>query len=152
VLLGAGVSALAACTPDRHPRPAAPTLEETLLSEAVSREEALVAAYLAALQERPELAGTLTHVLEDHSAHLAALHVAAGTATPTPGPSGSSAPPTRRRSRQAVLTALAALERAAADAHAHAAERAEPTTTCDRVLAPLLASLAASEASHVMFV
>jgi hypothetical protein len=40
------------------------------------------------------------------------------------------------------------LERQAAAAHAAGAEQAEAATTCDRVLAPLLASLAASEASH----
>jgi hypothetical protein len=73
VLLGAGASALTACTADRSPRPAAPTLDDTLHADAVTREQGLIDAYTTALQEHPELAPTLTAVHRDHRAHLAAL-------------------------------------------------------------------------------
>jgi hypothetical protein len=47
-----------------------------------------------------------------------------------------------------VLRDLVARERRAGAAHAAAAEVAEADLACARTLAPLLASLAASEASH----
>jgi len=143
VLLAAGVATAAACTTDRPLRPLPPTPDEALRLHAVTREQALVDAYRAALLERPDLTIRLAPLLGDHTAHLAALLPdVAPSATDSPSPT---LPP---RSAKQVLTALAVLEREAATAHATAAERAEKGTSCTRALAPLLASLAACEASH----
>jgi hypothetical protein len=146
VLLG-GLVLTAACTTERSPRPSAPSRDELLRAEAVQREQALVTAYADALGERPELTSLLAPLLGDHSAHLAALGGTVATASPLPS---SSSPPAPPRSRAVVLRSLAAQERAAAAAHAAAAELAEADVPCSRRLAPLLASLAASEASHLV--
>ncbi|MDP9183126.1 MAG: hypothetical protein M3P04_10175 [Actinomycetota bacterium] len=150
LLLGVTASALAACTTDKPTKSAAPTLDDILRSEAVARERGLVDAYQAALLDRPELTPALAPLLAEHAAHLAALQPVPSP-TPTPDAStGSPSPTPRARPRQTVLRELALQEKRAAAAHANAAERAESATGCDRVLAPLLASLAASEASHAV--
>jgi hypothetical protein len=120
----------AACTKDEPPRPRLRTTDDTLREAAVSREQALLAAYAAAVPAHPARAAELGQLLTDHGAHLRLLSPAtAPTATP-----GAGRPPS--------LRALAAQERAAAAAHAKAA------LSASRDLAALLASLAACEASH----
>ena len=147
LLLGVGATALAACTADKQPKSATPTLDDTLRSEAVAREHALVDAYVAALRDHPDLTPALAPLLAEHAAHLAALQPVPPSPTPT---ASAPAPASGARPRPAVLRDLARQEKRAAAAHADAAERAESATGCDRVLAPLLASLAASEASHAV--
>ena len=146
VLLAAGVATVAACTTDKPLRPLPPTPDEAARAHAAIREQTLVDAYAGALHEHPDLSPRLAPLLGDHAAHLAALLPDAPASTPSPTTSPSSTGP--RRSQQQVLAALATLEREAAAAHGAAAERAESTTSCHRDLAPLLASLAACEASH----
>ena len=102
-------------------------------------------AYQAAIREHPALASRLTSVLGDHVAHLAAL-------APDGGPTRTATPsaPAKQRSTRGTLASLATLEREAATSYPAAAATVETAATCDRVLAPLLASLAASEASHAV--
>lgn len=154
VLLAAGVATAAACTTDKPLRPLPPTLDETLRAAAAAREQSLVDAYVAALREHPGLTSTLAPVLGDHAAHLAALRPdtpsATATATPVTTPLTTRTPRAPARSAAATLAGLAALEHEAATEHSTAAERAETDISCGRVLAPLLASLAACEASHAV--
>ena len=138
-VLVAGVALTAACTTKSTPQRHEPTRDERLRAEAVAREQALVEAYEPALEAHPELARLLSPVLADHAVHLYTL----GGARPVV----PTAPPAAR-SRAAVLRDLVAREKEAGLAHAAAAELAETDVSCGRVLAPLLASLAASEASH----
>ncbi len=135
----AGLSLLTgACT--RTPPPQLPPAvkdpqavsDEALRREAVAREQELVQAYAAALHAHPKLTALLAPLLGDHAAHLAAL----GPAPETSAGAGEGA-------EKVSLRRLAAKERAAASAYAQAA------LTASRELAPLLASLAACEASHV---
>lgn len=133
--LAAGAAALAsataaACTADERPRPPERTTDDVLREAAAAREQALVAAYSAAVRAHPQRAEELTNLLTDHGAHLVLLGpvvVPTTTARPTPGTS---------------LRALVVQERVAAAEHAKAA------VTASRELAALLASLAACEASH----
>jgi hypothetical protein len=146
------VASAAACTTKKRPEPAGPDPDERLRAEAVAREQALVEAYLAALKEHPGLTHSLGPVLGDHAAHLAAL---GGTppsadATPDASPTPGRVTPAGRTTQQEQLRQLLAQERHAAAAHAKAAEVAEADVECARTLAPLLASLAASEASHAV--
>jgi hypothetical protein len=136
VLSGTVVALSAACTSHRADRPAPPDPDVALTADAVAREQALLDAYDAALGADPSLVAELGPYRADHAAHLAALRPsAAASPTPTaPGPVPGQAARTR--------AGLAAAERAAAAAHATA------TTTASPRLAGLLASLAASEASH----
>lgn len=152
-LLSAGAGLLAACTSKPRPRTAPAVDPDTALAAAaVARELALLAAYDEALATSPALAPRLAALRAEHVEHLRALGQvpaspgASGTpqasptpASPTPASHASASPPA---GRAAVLLRLRALERAGADGHAGAALAAS------RRLAPVLASLAASEASH----
>ena len=137
-IAAAGVSLASACT-WRHRRPPAalPTApvdpDVAARAAAVQREQALVTGYDQALLAAPSLASRLAPLRADHVAHLAALG-----ATP---PVASSAPHVAQLPA-AVLRGLRSLEHSAADGHATAA------ATTSRRLAPVLASLAACEASH----
>src|SRR4051794_5717796 len=130
-LLPALVSGTAACT---HPaeQPAVVDPDVALRAAAVARELDLLAAYDGVVGAPPARAAQLAAVRAEHAAHLVAL----GTASPTPSATPSTTPVT--------VTELAARERAAAAAHAADALGAS------RQLAAVLASLAASEASHVV--
>ncbi len=136
VLLSAGaVGLVAACTPSHRPpsasRPARPDPDVALTAAAVDRELTLLAAYDAALAATPALASRLAPLRSEHAEHLMALRAG-------PAPVGSAATSPTPVTR----TSLRAAELAAAAAHAAAA-----VTASDR-LAAVLASLAASEASH----
>jgi hypothetical protein len=102
---------------------------------AVARERALIEQYRAAAASSAAQVATRTAGLaEQHEQHLAALGaVPHATATASPAPL-----------RVPTLAELAAAEHAAAAAHAGDALRASSS------LAALLASLAASEASHAV--
>jgi hypothetical protein len=121
-------SATAACT-YRSRRAQRVDPDDALRAAAVARERSLVALYEAAAAATP--GGSAAAILAEHQAHLRALG-----AFPDPSPSqvGPSTPP--------AVADLVTAERAAAAAHAAAAVGAS------RELAAVLASLAASEASH----
>lgn len=139
--LGAGL--LTACTsrtrPRATPRPVDP--DTALRDAAVARELALLAAYDDLLATSPALAPRLGALRAEHEEHLRAL----GQAPPSPTPSSPAASPPSSPPSSPLpggLVRLRALERSTAEAHAAAA------LTASRRLAPALASLAASEASH----
>lgn len=147
-LLGLAMPALAACTADGRPSPPPPPDPDVgRADEAAERERRLLAAYDAAVVLAPALADLLTPLRAEHAEHLAALGVAelpAPTADPSaPPPVAVLPPPPALPSDPAALrAALAELERATANVHGDAAVLA------GRGLAVVLASLAASEASH----
>ncbi len=162
-VLTSGLAALlSACTtvPRRRRSPAVPDPDLALTAAAVARERLLLAAYDAVLATTPALAAQLGPLRADHVVHLAALgaspkpplaapgtHSSASSGAPVPGAPAPRAPhphvPAARGAKGAPTAAeLQGLERRAAAAHAAAA------VTCSRRLAPVLASLAASESSH----
>ena len=131
VLVATG-AAVTACTgsakrPDTDP-------DVALRAAAVAREQDLLRAYDALLAGAPADTALLTALRAEHAAHLAALDPLA----PVPSPTRSSASPAPDRAT------LRASERAAAAAHGEAA------VTARRTLAGLLASLSASESSHLV--
>jgi hypothetical protein len=133
VALGAPLAA--ACTRSAAKRPAQPDPDDALRNAAILREQALLARYDAAAAASPALAAQIAAIQAEHVQHLAAL----GYPVPSPGASNTpspavAAPPT--------LAELATAERAAAAQHTAAALQAS------RELAVVLATLAASEASH----
>jgi hypothetical protein len=130
---------VAACT-SGPARPARVDPDDALRAAAVAREQALLEQYAAAVGASPAVAAQLAAVRAEHEQHLVALGVpAAGSSPPSPSPSPL---PTAAGSAVPSPSRLAAAERTAAASHAAAALVASPS------LAPLLASLAASEASH----
>jgi hypothetical protein len=117
-----------------------------VLHDAIATEQALIARYHSALAGSPGLAGTLRPLLAQHREHLARLRsmlIAPVTprATPRPTVSGQAGavPP-----RAATLAALEAAETDAASSLVRRLALAPPA------LAQLLASIAASEASHAL--
>jgi hypothetical protein len=129
LLVTTGLAGAAGCTSNKAapaPKPVDPDI--ALRSAAVARERALLRAYDDALAAHPALAARLTPLRADHVIHLAALR--APSATPIPAPLLAGTP-------------LHLLEKDTASAHAAAALLAS------RELAPVLASLAACESSHV---
>lgn len=131
VLAAAAVVPIAACTDPAPPPPVNP--DDAPRAAAVRREQDLLAAYDALLGATPSLTAKLAGVRAEHSAHLAALGAAPASQSPSPAVSSP-----------VTLTKLVAMERGVAAAHA-----ADALTT-SRLLAPVLASLSASESSHVV--
>ena len=130
VLQGALLTLVSACT-RRPQRPAPIDPDVALRAAAVARERALIAQYAGARPASPAVAAQLAAVAAEHAQHLIALGVTTASTGPSPFPVPASS-----------LAELVAAERAAAAAHAADALRAS------RLLAAVLASLAASEASH----
>lgn len=124
---------LAACMSRADDRPAPIDPDVAIRAAAIARERALVEQYLAVTASSSAVVAQTAGLLAEHEQHLAALDAA------TPSPSA-----TARQSPVATLAQLAAAEHAAAGAHAADALRAS------RPLAAVLASLAASEASHAV--
>jgi hypothetical protein len=117
-----------------------------VLHHAIATEQALIARYRAALAGSPGLAGTLGPLLGQHREHLARLTsmlIVPATPRATPRPSRS-APAGAARPRAATLAALEAAETDAASSLVRRLDLAPPA------LAQLLASIAASEASHAL--
>lgn len=145
LLLAAAGAALAGCTDGAAPVPAppAPVDPDVALREAaVARERALLRSYDAVLLALPSLAQRLLPVREEHAAHLDALTGPQPAAGPSPSaaPGAPAVPPPATAA--AALAGLAAAEAQASTAHAR------DVPAASRGLAGLLASLAASEASH----
>jgi hypothetical protein len=126
LLSAAALLPVAACTSSAEPAKIDP--DDAIRAAAVERELTLIGQYDAYLSTSApaKATATLAAIRADHAAHLTAL----GHRLPS-APATVARPPS-----------LIAAERAAAAAHAAAALDASPE------LAALLASLAASEASH----
>ena len=128
--------------------PPAPGPDVAVLKAAIGTEQAMIARYRAAMAGSPGLAGTLGPLLGQHREHLARLtsmliEPSSPGATPRASPSvsaraGRGSPPS------ATLAGLEADENAAASSQAGRLALAPPA------LAQLLASIAASEASHAL--
>jgi hypothetical protein len=159
-----GVGALAA-----PPRPAP---DVAVLRSAIAAEEAMIARYDAVISRSASLAGGLRPLRGEHRRHLAQLRSrlivppgSAAAASPSLSPSGQAAhgqaahgqagagrtshgqvgagPDTVPADAAAAIPFLQAAERAAAAALLHQLAAASPS------LAQLMASVAASEATHV---
>lgn len=125
------------------PRPAP---DVAVLHHAIATEQALIARYHAALTGSPGLAGTLGPLLAQHREHLARLTsmlIAPATPGATPRPSASA----RAGAPAPRAATLAALETAESDAASSLVGR---LALAPPALAQLLASIAASEASHAL--
>jgi hypothetical protein len=138
-LVGAGA---VACEPGggtpAAPAPTTPPPPDPLLAELVD-ERALLLLHDAVTRRHPALKAKLAGPRADHAEHVTALERLLGT---TPAPSASAPPVGVPATPAKALAALRSAERAATNARAAAAL----TETGDR--AGLLASIAASEATH----
>ena len=126
-----GVSALG--TPPR------PLPDVAVLDDAITAEKLMIARYHAAISGSPGQAAFLTPLLAQHQSHAARLAsrlINPRPARPAPASSPTATPPAP------TLTALQAAEEDAADALVRHLAEVTPS------LAQLLASIAASEASH----
>ncbi|MEO6204442.1 MAG: hypothetical protein ABIO67_03535 [Mycobacteriales bacterium] len=143
LLAGVLTVTTAACTSISEPAPQAPPDPDiSLRGAAIVRERTLLVAYDAALIAHPSLRATLAPLRADHATHLDRLTgQLPGTPAPAADPTPPSAPPATAAGQRAALRAL---ERSTQAAHRDAA------ITASRVLAPVLASLAACEASHAV--
>ncbi len=145
-VLGLAAGALVSgCLPGkrRADPPAAPDPDVGLAASIRADELGLIATYDAAIRSFPALAPTLAPVREQHRQHLAALAPPAAPAAPDQRSSAPLAlPPATTPDPAAALRSLVAAERAAAAARVADCLAASPR------LAPLLASIGASEAAH----
>jgi len=119
-----------------------------MLQGAIDTEQALIARYRLAIAGSPGLARTLSPLLAQHREHLARLtsmliEPASPSATPRSSPS-SSAPVGNGSDPSATLAGLETAETDAASSLTGRLALAPPA------LAQLLASIAASEASHAL--
>lgn len=128
--------------------PPTPAPDVAVLKDAIGTERTLIARYRSAIAGSPGLVGTLAPLLAQHREHLARLTsmlIQPASDSPAPSPSSSSAPPAGTGSaRAATLAALEAAETGAAGVQTGRLALAPPA------LAQLLASIAASEASHAL--
>jgi hypothetical protein len=128
--------------------PPEPAPDVAMLRGAIGTERALIARYHSAMAGSPGLAGTLGPLLAQHREHLARLtsmliEPPGRSASPhtTASPSGTAA------QGSGPAATLAALEAAESDAARSLAGR---LTLAPPALAQLMASIAASEASHAL--
>lgn len=125
-----------------------PGPDVAVLRGAIGTEQALIARYRSAMAGSPGLAGMLGPLLAQHREHLARLTAmliepASPSATPRPSPSSSGA----AGPGSAPAATLAALEAAETEAASSLAGR---LALAPPALAQLMASIAASEASHAL--
>ena len=141
------VAATASCgTPDLLAPPPGPSPSVRTLRASITAEQSLVDGYHRVLAAYPALTAMLHPFLTQHDQHLAELksrliippHV---KATPLPAPPAPARPPASAR---AAVTMLGDAERSAAGAQLGRLATATPS------LAQLLASIAASEATHAV--
>jgi hypothetical protein len=140
-----GVGALA--TP---PRPAP---EVALLRAAIAAEELMIARYDAVITRSPRLAAGLRPLRTEHRLHLAGLRSRlvvppgrAAAAAASPAPAGSGASPGASDAPAGAAAAISFLQEAE---RAAAADLLRKLTAVSPSLAQLMASVAASEATHV---
>jgi hypothetical protein len=130
--------------------PTAPALsaDQLVAGRVAVAEEALLAAYDAAADAHPELAGRLAPFRTDHAVHLhglvpgAARSTTAPSSLPPPSVASASAPLSSLPASTAILQQLADLERSAA------AARLDDLVTTSGSLARLIASIGGCEAAH----
>jgi len=141
------VAATASCgVPNLLAPPPGPSPSVRTLRASITAEQALVDAYHRVLAAYPALTAMLRPFLTHHDEHLAELksrliippHVKAAPLPPAPAPARPPASP------RAAVTMLGDAERAAAAAQLGRLATATPS------LAQLLASIAASEATHAV--
>jgi hypothetical protein len=122
--------------------PPAPRPDVAVLTAAIASEKLMIARYQAVLAASPGQAGKLDPLLADHRAHLAALtrRLVPGAARPTPSP--------RTGQPQVPAAASAAVAYLGGAENAAAAALLSHLATASPSLAQLLASIAASEATH----
>lgn len=142
-LMAAGCKGVGALGTPPEPGP-----DVAMLRGAIGTEQALIARYRSAMAGSPALSGTLGPLLAQHREHLARLtsmliEPASHSASPhtTPPPAGTAA------TGSGPAATLAALEAAETDAARSLASR---LTLAPPALAQLMASIAASEASHAL--
>ena len=130
-----------------------PGREVVMLEHAIAAEELMVARYRAAVTALTGASGktasarvAVTAILAEHEAHLAQLRLRLvlpprlKTASPKPSPT----PPPLPSGRHAILAGLAAAETGASD------RLTDRLAAAPASLAQLMASIAASEAAHVV--
>lgn len=123
--------------------PPTPLPDVAVLQHAISGEELMIARYQAVLRAAPPLAGALRPLLGEHRAHLARLRARVVPGAGTPSPAATARPPPAVPASRAGATGyLRAAEDRAAAALTGRLGAASPS------LAQLLASIAASEATH----
>ncbi len=150
----APLAAVASCgVPNPLAGPPGPSPDVRTLRASIAAEQSLVDVYRSVLAAHPALSASLHTFLTQHEDHLSQLrsrlivppHVSASPSaspSPSPSPSASASPPPA--SASAAITALGAAERSAAAAQLQRLGTTEPS------LAQLLASIAASEATHAV--
>ena len=134
----AGLAALASCTSggDTPVAPAPVNPDVALRAAAVLREQTLIRAYDAALLAAPALGDRLRALRGEHLTHLGALDAPPESLPTSPAPAVTPATPA------AHLARLRSAERVAGAGHT------ADLRTASADLAVVLATLAASEASH----
>jgi hypothetical protein len=160
-LAAAPVGLAAACrgtpgTPPPSSEPAASPPPDPF-TEHLTAERQLLSKYQATIGRHPSLAKRLAPLRDDHAAHAAALERELGLVPPSPtaspataSPGSPAASPTPDKSAVAAVpgTPAAALAALRAAERAAAAARSAACLTAPAARAPLLASIAACEASH----
>ena len=120
------------------------------LQEAIKAERAMIALYQAAVNGGTRPARTLEGLLAEHRQHLSRLQArlvlppGSGSASPSPSPSSSSSPSSSRARGRVTIAQLRAAERASA------ADLVRRLVSVPPALAQLFASIAASDATHVV--
>jgi hypothetical protein len=120
------------------------------LQEAIKAERAMIALYQAAVNGGTRPARTLEGLLAEHRQHLSRLQArlvlppGSGSASPSPSPSSSSSPSSSRARGRVTIAQLRAAERASATDLVRRLVSVPPS------LAQLFASIAASDATHVV--
>jgi hypothetical protein len=117
------------------------------LQEVIAAERAMIALYQAAVDAGARPARGLAGLLAQHQQHLsrlqASLVLPPGSASASPSPSASSSPSSSPSSSRVTVAQLRAAERASA------ADLVRRLGSVPPALAQLLASIAASDATHV---
>lgn len=151
-LLGGSVLVTASCGPLRAAPP--PRRDEdpdlAIVRRVIKAEEALLARYADARRLHPDLATRLDPIVAQHREHLAALRRRLGTAPPPVSAAPRTASEPVRIPKpipDSPDLAIAALQ---ADEDAAARTRVNDLRGASAALAQLLASVGASEASHVV--
>jgi hypothetical protein len=120
------------------------------LQEAIKAERAMIALYQAAVNGGTRPARTLEGLLAEHRQHLSRLQArlvlppGSGSASPSPSPSSSSSPSSSRARGRVTIAQLRAAERASAT------DLVRRLVSVPPALAQLFASIAASDATHVV--
>jgi hypothetical protein len=140
--------AVASCSvPDPLAGPPGPSREVLTLRACISAEQVLVEVYRKVLGMHPGLSASLRPFLTQHEDHLAQLQsrlIIPPHAAASPSPSPPAPPPRPPASASAAVRLLGDAEHGAAAAQVRRLASATPS------LAQLLASIAASEATHAV--